>query len=1176
MRSTFPRSPVQTLAAALAVVMLLATVVAGVAVAATDATVPVRGGEHSGFGRLVFDWPAETEYQARLEGDELVVSFPAGARFDLSALSGDMEDYLGPVRIADDGMSVRFSLKASFGLKHFRMGPKIVIDLMVEPQQQNAQAPAAVPQAPAEPAPPSNATAVASAATVPVRVGEHPGFSRLVFDWPKPVGFRVQEVPGRVTILFDRPAQFDLSRFRADPPPTVSAMVPRAVTDGAAVDLAVPTGATLRHYSDGGHIVFDVVAPGTGEADGPAAPTTQAAAGAPTPLLPEARAAGQAAASLPLPQTRPEQPAGQSGAAADQATESNAAASGARDVAPAAGAQASDGGVPQDDETPGEAARTEDPAEDPAEDQATDQEPGELISANGITSTTIAVDTPVPGRDAVQASPVALRFNWVEPVAAAAFRRGGRLWLVFDRPVQSNIARRIAKVAPALEPVDQLNHAEATIVRLSAPPEFLPLLRPDGNDWVVDLRPRPPEWAQELTVNLDRSAGESRLIVGLRAPGSKVTLSDPDVGDTIHVVPSRAPRVGLSETRSYPQVRFVRSFQGAVVQPLSDAVEVEQAGNSLIVTGQEGLFVSANRPRRPRASGGLTMTASRRLLNLEEWRGTGTFLRRKQALQHAIVEAERGKKDLARLELARFYFAHGLANESLGSLQLIERESQALVEDPQILLIRGASEFLNDQYQRAAEILAHPALANEWDAQPWLGALAAVNQDWSKAAQFLATADPLFDDYPPRVRDQLLLLSAEARLGVDDTGAAEQYLDLVRRVDLDAFTQAQVDFLKGKRLLADSEVDLAIQTWQGVVTSSHTPSAARARLALIDLGLEQETLAASEAIEQLEHLRFAWRGDEFEFSLLERLADLYVASGRYRDGLVSLRHAASHLPDSPSAEAAARHMREIFAALFTSDAGNDIPPIKALAIYQEFKELTPPGARGDALIARLADRLVEVDLLEQAAQLLDSQVLFRLTGETKARTGARVALLHILDKEPFDAIEALNHSRAEGLPTDLLQERRLLKARAMTDAGMRREALTALQSDESTDARRLRAEVHWRERRWAEAAAEMRPLLPETLPDNGALDEEQAAVATSLAVAYTLSGDRNGLRDLEWNFGPAMANSSQAETFAMLTGDLDAGGITSIADELAGVETIQDFMASYRERLQTSTLGAVN
>ena len=1172
------RSPVPALVRALGLSLLLLLLCGG-ADAATDATIPVRGGEHNGFGRLVFDWPEETGYQARLDGDELVVSFPAAARFDLSALSGDLEDYLGAVRVAEDGLSVRFSLKARFGLKHFRMGPKIVIDLMAQrPQEAAGRAgPAAggVPDAPAAPAP----LEAGSAAAVAVRVGEHPGFSRLVFDWPEPVGFRVEEVPGRATIHFERPATFDLSRFRADPPPTVSAMVPRALSEGVAVDLAVPTGARLRHYRDGGHVVVDVFAPGSsgtppgaqsaarqGDAATGATPGTPTP-GAPTPLLPAARDAARsdqaAAAATPAPRPRPAPGAGRSEASTpERSPEPGASPPVAQASLPSAGAEA----PPEGGEASGNDA--------PRDTQPSDTD--DLVSANGVPSTTISLDTPVPGRDAVPARPVALRFNWVEPVAAAAFRRGGRLWLVFDRPVQSNIARRIAKVAPALEPVDQLRHAEATIVRLSAPPEFLPELRPDGNDWVVDLRPRRADWAQQLTVNLDRSAGESRLIVGLRAPGTKVMLTDPDVGDTIHVVPLRAPRVGMAETRSYPQVRFVRSYQGAVVQPLSDAVEVERADRSLIVTGREGLFVSANRPQRPRPNGNLTMTVSRRLLDLEAWRGSGSFLRHKQALQLAIVEAGRGKKDLARLDLARFYFAHGLANETLGSLQLIERESQGLVEDPQVLLIRGASEFLNDKYQRAAEILAHPALANEWDAQPWLGALAAVNQDWSKAAQLLAAADPLFDDYPTRIRDQLLLLSAESRLGIQDTGAAEQYLDLVRRPDLDPFTQAQVDFLEGKRLLADEEVQKAIETLQSVVASSHTPSAARARLALIDLGLRQETLAPNDAIEQLEHLRFAWRGDEFEFSLLERLADLYVASGRYRDGLISLRQAASHLPDSPNAEAAARHMREIFATLFTSDEDDGIPPIRALAIYQEFKELTPPGARGDALIARLADRLVEVDLLEQAAQLLDSQVQFRLTGEVKARTGARVALLHILDKEPFDAIEVLNHSRVDGVPAELRRERRLLKARALTDAGMRHEALTILQSDDSAEARRLRAEVHWRDRRWAEAAAEMRGLLPETLPAEGAFDEEQAAVATSLAVAYTLSGDRNGLRDLEWNFGAAMANSRQAETFAMLTGDLDIGTITSIADELAGVDTIQAFMASYRERLQTSTLGAVN
>src|SRR3546814_4865015 len=46
---------------------------------------------------------------------------------------------------------------------------------------------------------------------VKVRGGRHDGFSRLVFDWESPVGELLEEAPGRARLLFDRPAEFDLS-----------------------------------------------------------------------------------------------------------------------------------------------------------------------------------------------------------------------------------------------------------------------------------------------------------------------------------------------------------------------------------------------------------------------------------------------------------------------------------------------------------------------------------------------------------------------------------------------------------------------------------------------------------------------------------------------------------------------------------------------------------------------------------------------------------------------------------------------------------------------------------------------------------------------------------------------------------------------------------------------------
>jgi hypothetical protein len=79
-----------------------------------------------------------------------------------------------------------------------------------------------------------------------------------------------------------------------------------------------------------------------------------------------------------------------------------------------------------------------------------------------------------------------------------------------------------------------------------------------------------------------------------------------------------------------------------------------------------------------------------------------------------------------------------------------------------------------------------------------------------------------------------------------------------------------------------------------------------------------------------------------------------------------------------------------------------------------------------------------------------------------------------------------------------------------------------------------------------------------------------------LAVACSLAGDRKALGDLKRRYGGAMAAGSQVESFALLTNDFGLPEIARIAEELAGIERIQAFMAGYRERLEESRAGAAN
>ena len=77
--------------------------------------------------------------------------------------------------------------------------------------------------------------------------------------------------------------------------------------------------------------------------------------------------------------------------------------------------------------------------------------------------------------------------------------------------------------------------------------------------------------------------------------------------------------------------------------------------------------------------------------------------------------------------------------------------------------------------------------------------------------------------------------------------------------------------------------------------------------------------------------------------------------------------AALNFPDNPAAKDVAKETSDAFASLFLGDKGNDLPPLKALALYDQFHDLEPVGERSDQIVKKLIDRLVAVDLLDRAA-----------------------------------------------------------------------------------------------------------------------------------------------------------------------------------------------------------------
>jgi hypothetical protein len=391
--------------------------------------------------------------------------------------------------------------------------------------------------------------------------------------------------------------------------------------------------------------------------------------------------------------------------------------------------------------------------------------------------------------------------------------------------------------------------------------------------------------------------------------------------------------------------------------------------------------------------------------------------------------------------------------------------------------------------------------------------------------------------------------------------------------------QARLALLEGKLQDVIGDLDAAIGLWEEAEAGTHRPTRARAARLRVETLLKIGAMSPADAIEQYEALRFAWRGDDFEFSLLRRLGDLYIEENRFREGLSTLRQAATHFRDRAEAEDVTERMAAVFQSLYLDGRADVLPPVTAIAIYDEFKELTPAGERGDELIRRLADRLVGVDLLADAAALLEGQVDFRLEGVEKARVGARLALVRIMNRDYEAALETLGTTADDAAPPELQTQRRHLRARALIGLDQTTAALALLEEDTGVEANLLRTEVHWDAGDWNEAAKALRDLAKAYgAKPREPLTQRQARTILDLATAFTLSGNERALGKLRVDYGPQMADGPYAEAFALIASPTDFNLIDRdrIPQTVRTAANFQTFLNNYRERLAMEPLSAIN
>lgn len=764
-------------------------------------------------------------------------------------------------------------------------------------------------------------------------------------------------------------------------------------------------------------------------------------------------------------------------------------------------------------------------------------------------------------------STVRINFPFEAETPAAVFRRGDLLWMVLDSPVIINAPDDPGILSQISDDFSAVAAGDTQIVRIRLNTGRLASLGSQGRAWVLSLGDQ--LMAPTEPIRLDRrrdDEGRFEIVANLERPAKIHQLRDPEVGDVLEVITILPPARGIVRDMKFVDFEALSSVHGLVIKPARDDLEVTLTRREAIISSSEGLIVSSSREIRSRDAqvAAIERRSYMELVSLIEENPAELRFRREQLMQQTSMAVGRERQD-ARLELAQVLLANRLGNEALGVLDVLAGEGGAEPQPDAVRLTRAAANVVANRPGDALQILSAKTLSNEVDALLWRAIARSDGRDFAGARGDVLASEIILEGYPAWVKNRYYLAGILTAIETGDIDLALRLSDNVEFSKLSHDQAAGFELLQARIDEMEGRIDEALDTYGRVIALDVRPSRAEAIYRTIALLDRMGRLDGEKGAQTLARESIVWRGGPIEAKMLQMLARLQFRTGDYRGAFATVREAAETEIETDDIVALTEEAQDVFARLYLDGAADALDDIDALTLFYDYRYLTPAGARGDEMIRNLARRLIGVDLLAQAADLLEYQVDSRLEGAARAQIAADLAIVQIANRQPAEAIKVLNRTSLAGLPPSLLRQRRILEARALLDAGRYELSRDILSPLAGRDADLLRVDAFWREERYREAAE----ALELTYSQNASsvpLSPPARVNIIKMAVGYVLAGDMIGLDRARRKFSEQLSVTPEWAMFDFVTSAVTTSSLEfkQIAAEIAGIDSLGAFLAAYQ------------
>jgi len=761
----------------------------------------------------------------------------------------------------------------------------------------------------------------------------------------------------------------------------------------------------------------------------------------------------------------------------------------------------------------------------------------------------------------------------------AVFIRKKTLWIITSSttPLSPEILHKTD--SHFTQTAQKLSNAHASIyyMALSGDP-FVSVEKSSQEGIQILLQNTLGKLSEFLAPELHTNAAKQTFMTIPAGKGDQlISFHDPLTNDDLWVIPLPGTGTGFSATHSFAEFSLLQSAQGIVVQKIADGLSIALQKGGVEISSPKGLTLSpeVSQQVEDMESEAAANRGPATLLPYVRWKldDEKNIISTELKLFHDIAYSKMEEANKARLKLLGIYLSEGLFPEARGMADDILRVSLKFYTDNKIAALRGAAYFFMYRITDAERDFSSPELANIPEAKVWLNLCKELLGEPSESFNFLANYDRYIRHYPPVFIQKLAIIAADHNINRKEYDTALSIFDALKKDTLDEPVKKYIDYMHAKVLSETNNEEEAAKIWEQQASNvGDSLIRARAEFSLINMLLRQEKISHADAIKRLEKIRIVWRGDSLELNVLTLLGNLYVEEKLYSKALRALRDIVLYYPEVPEAVPTAKLMEETFVALYNKGGADSMPPLEALSLFYEFRDLVPIGKEGDFMVRNLADRLVNIDLLDRAALLLDHQIKKRLQGDERSRIGARLALIYLLNHQPKEALETLKTTGYGDSPGDLKLTRLRLTAQALAQQGQVDKAIDVLSSDNSTDGTVLRLSIYWDNKDWPNVVSTAEEILSNRNDPSAPLNPEESGVLLKLATAYVYEHDSGQIQYLRDYFTPLLKNNANKDSFLFITSESGSIDYENLANLDQDINTVKSFLDAYREKVKKNGL----